>query len=549
MRLTVVVPTLGRPAELARTLERLAAQRDAPAHEVIVAADAAEPDVERVRAIAGGHRVVVAERPGVSAARNAGWRAASAPVVVFLGDDILAEPGLLAAHAAVHAGEPAETVAAQGHVRWADELPRTPFMAFLDEGRWQFDFPGPQERDAGWGRLYACNLSIKRALLERAGGFDEDFTWGYEELELARRLRDLGLDLRWAPEARAEHLHEPALAAWRDRMRRVARAERQMTERHPDVEAFFAARAERIAARPGSGRGRLLVRAFPNQPRVRASAFTHYERELAEAFLAAWRAPAVDPSAYDEAYYREVCGGAASWEASGGAELDPLYHWSLVKVGLPAGEVVVDVGTGRGELLVAALRAGATRAIGIEYSADAVALARETLAAHDEGARAEVLQADARALPVADATADLVTLLDVVEHLAPAELDAALAEARRVLRPGGRLLVHTFPSRTLYEVTYRLQRALTPRRRRAWPADPRNDLERRMHVNEQTVRSLRAALRRAGLVAVDVAPGAMVYDAFVPDERARRLYGRLARRRLTRRLGAADLWATARTSR
>src|SRR3954471_21121315 len=146
MRLTVVIPTLCRPAQLTRALERLG---DA---DVVVAADAAEPDIERVRRIAAGRTVVQAKVPGVSAARNAGWRVARGDVVLFLGDDILAEPGLLAAHARVHENEPAVEVAAQGHVRWADELPHTTFMDYIDQGRWQFDFPADSETDAGWGR-------------------------------------------------------------------------------------------------------------------------------------------------------------------------------------------------------------------------------------------------------------------------------------------------------------------------------------------------------------------------------------------------------------
>ena len=551
MRISVVIPTMGRHAILRRALERLAVQEGAPEFEVIVAADAAEPDLDAVRAVAGEHRVVQATVPGVSAARNAGWQAAEHKLVLFLGDDILAEPGLVAAHARLHDLEPQGNVAVQGTVRWADELARTPFMDFIDEGRWQFDFPREQDAgiDAGWGRFYACNASLKRSLLEDSGGFDEDFTWGYEELELSRRLHDRAFVLRWAPDARAEHLHPPTLPAWRERMRRVARAERQMVAKHPDFEAFFATRAEQLVASPGSGRGRLLIERFPNNARVRASTFHHWERELASAFLAAWRAPQVDAAAYTEAYYRESCGGAEVWQESGGTEIDPLYLGSLMKAGLPKDEVVVDIGTGRGELLVAALRVGATRAIGIEYSPDAVALAKRTLAAHETGDAAQVVLADARALPVADATADLVTMLDVVEHLTEPELDAAYAEALRILKPGGRILIHTLPSRTLYEVTYRLQRALVPGRRRTWPKDPRRPLEREMHVGEQTLGSLRRGLRRAGFADVRVEPGAWIHNDFVPSERARRLYPRLAKRRLTRWLGAADLWAQARRSR
>ncbi len=255
--------------------------------------------------------------------------------------------------------------------------------------------------------------------------------------------------------------------------------------------------------------------------------------------------PAVPASVYDDDYYRRNCMGAERWSESEGRELDPLYPGVLEMAGFAAGESLVDLGTGRGELLVAALERGASSAAGVEYSADAVALVHQTLDVHGLQDRAQVLHADVRAVPLPDAGADLVTLLDVVEHLAPAELDATLAEARRLLRPGGRVLIHTMPSRTLYEVTYRLQRWLWPPRRRRWPADPRNRFEHLMHVNEQTLRGLRRSLRRAGLTDVRVRPGDWIYTDFVPDERARVLYHRLAAHRLTAWLGRGDIWGEA----
>jgi ubiquinone/menaquinone biosynthesis C-methylase UbiE len=255
--------------------------------------------------------------------------------------------------------------------------------------------------------------------------------------------------------------------------------------------------------------------------------------------------PAVPADAYDEAYYLGCCAGYETWATSEGREQDALYVHSLRRAGLRAGDLLIDIGTGRGEVPAAAAAMGA-RAIGVDYSLSAMALARKTLdaAAAGNGAGA-VMAADARRLPLPSGRADLVTMLDVVEHLTPDELQATLVEARRVLRPGGRIFAHTLPTRTVYEVTYRLQRLLVPGRRRQWPADPRNDFERLMHVNEQTRRSLGSALRRAGFADVGVVYGQWVHDTFVP-ERHRRLYRRLARHRLTARFGVADLWAEAR---
>ncbi len=253
--------------------------------------------------------------------------------------------------------------------------------------------------------------------------------------------------------------------------------------------------------------------------------------------------PVVPADAYDEAYYLQACMGYAEWAADPGAPIHGTYAYALQRAALAPGETLVDIGTGRGELLALAMQSGAGRAIGVEYSEAAVALAHRTLAA--QGVQAQVLLADARAVPLADDVADLVTLLDVVEHLSPDELDRALLEARRILRPGGRIVVHTFPNRLIYDVTYRWQRLAVPGRRRRWPADPRGELERSMHVNEQTRRSLRRALRQAGFGDLDVTYGAFIHDAIVPeqDARARTLVHRLTAHRLTQALGLADLWA------
>ena len=256
-------------------------------------------------------------------------------------------------------------------------------------------------------------------------------------------------------------------------------------------------------------------------------------------------APVVPAAAYDEDYYLNLCLGYEEWRASGGAEMAGVYPGVLDRAALRAGELLVDIGAGRGELVAAAAERGA-RAVGIEYSPAAIELARRTLTAHGDPPEARVLLADARALPLADSEANLVTMIDVIEHLSATEQTRVLQEARRVLVPGGRILIHTLPNRLIYDVTYRLQRAIRLRSRDAWPRDPRHGFEHELHVGEQSARSLRRSLRAAGFTAVDVRHGEMIYTDFVPDARARITYHRLAAHRLTAGLGSADLWATAR---
>jgi SAM-dependent methyltransferase len=255
--------------------------------------------------------------------------------------------------------------------------------------------------------------------------------------------------------------------------------------------------------------------------------------------------PVVPPDIYTEDYYRTGCMGATAWQASRGEDLDPLYDGYAALAGIAEGATVVDLGCGRGEMLVAALRRGAARAVGVEYAEAAVELAAQTLRAHGVEDRARLHHGDVRAVPMADGEADLVTLLDVVEHLAPEELHGALLEARRILKPGGRVFVHTMPNRTIYDVTYRLQRLLRPDRWASWPKNPRKPWELSMHVNEMTVRSLTRAIAGARFDPVDVRLGDWIYTDFVPDERAKVTYHRLARFRLIARLGRGDLWADA----
>jgi SAM-dependent methyltransferase len=99
---------------------------------------------------------------------------------------------------------------------------------------------------------------------------------------------------------------------------------------------------------------------------------------------------------------------------------------------------LLDIGTGTGRLLeLIALRTD--HALGVDMSRDMLALARARLAERGLADRAAVRQADMYRLPFADRSFDAVAL-QMVLHYAE-DPAAALAEAARVLRPGGLLVV------------------------------------------------------------------------------------------------------------
>ncbi|MGH2986062.1 MAG: glycosyltransferase family 2 protein, partial [Solirubrobacterales bacterium] len=113
----------------------------------------------------------------------------------------------------------------------------SPFSRWLHEQGKQFAFAHMNADEPVPARLfYAANCSLKRELLESAGGFDERFEFGHEELELGRRLERAGIRLAYDPEAIAEHDHPTDLWATLARMRGFGRSYRQLTNLDPGQE-------------------------------------------------------------------------------------------------------------------------------------------------------------------------------------------------------------------------------------------------------------------------------------------------------------------------
>ena len=110
------------------------------------------------------------------------------------------------------------------------------------------------------------------------------------------------------------------------------------------------------------------------------------------------------------------------------------------KLGLQAGERVLDVGCGWGSFAIHAAREHGAHVTGITLSAPQAALARERAAAAGVGERVDFRVMDWRDL---DGEAfDAIVSIGMVEHVGSANIDAYAARLAALLRPGGRLLNH-----------------------------------------------------------------------------------------------------------
>lgn len=194
--LSVVLVTRNRAALLTMALAHLEQQTFPSAGFEIVLVDAGSTDatpqvVERYAAGAPVRiRTVRVDTANASRVRNVAIQAATGRWVLFIDDDLLADPTLVENHVAAQERAGGEC-AAIGKV---DLHPQADPRAFLREqelGRRRSFLKNQPLRFLDW-RLW--NLSLPRTMLVEAGGFDEAFAVaGLDDIELANRLEQRGL--------------------------------------------------------------------------------------------------------------------------------------------------------------------------------------------------------------------------------------------------------------------------------------------------------------------------------------------------------------------
>lgn len=115
------------------------------------------------------------------------------------------------------------------------------------------------------------------------------------------------------------------------------------------------------------------------------------------------------------------------------AGLDLRWRRLAAAAAVQPGDRVLDAACGTGDLALADLRAGAGAVTGLDFSPRMLERARRKASA------IEWVEGDVLALPFADASFDAATIGFGIRNVA--DLEAGLAELRRVLRPGGRIAI------------------------------------------------------------------------------------------------------------
>jgi len=210
----VVIATLNRPRYLAAVLRDLLYQVPADA-EVLVVDQSPLEVAEQVDLIVNAveddrFRYAYTSERGLPNARNIGIRDTSAPILLFLDDDVRLLPGLIEAHREAY-GDPL-VGGVVGRIVERVVLPN----ARATVNRVGF---GGRVRTNLWGMerkqveaLKGANMSVRREALEHVGGFDRNYggTALLEDADIAERIRKVGWTVWFEPRAEIIHLSAPA---------------------------------------------------------------------------------------------------------------------------------------------------------------------------------------------------------------------------------------------------------------------------------------------------------------------------------------------------
>ncbi|MEB3196895.1 MAG: glycosyltransferase family A protein [Candidatus Sericytochromatia bacterium] len=215
-RLAVAIPTYMRGDVLIATLKQVL-QQQPPADEVLVIdqTPAHLPEVAaQLQAWADREalRWIRQSPANLPAARNRALRETRCEAVVFIDDDVVLEPGFLAAHRAALADPGVDAVAGKVVQARGWNHPKPPAGGWpreLDYFYFQLDSDTPAR---GIANFPGGNHAIRVNTARRLGGYDEAFVgWAFrEESDMALRLYRAGGLIVYEPQAALLHLAAPA---------------------------------------------------------------------------------------------------------------------------------------------------------------------------------------------------------------------------------------------------------------------------------------------------------------------------------------------------
>lgn len=267
MRFSIVIPTYGRRATVLRTVAALERQEHGDFEVVVVDDGSADGSAEALRALEVSFPllVVAQDNRGAAEARNAGAAAAGGDILLFLDDDMEADPSLLTEHERSHR-DGADLVL--GDVPLHPDSPRN--LLTRGVGSWarsRRDRLAAAPTDVPLEDLLTGQMSIARGRFEELGGFDTSFTrdgsFGGEDVDFGYRALKAGCRIVFNPAAVSHQYFDVDPADYLRREYDAGRAAQELALKHRE-------RAERVGGRLRlqTRRSRWLLWPFVVAPRA-----------------------------------------------------------------------------------------------------------------------------------------------------------------------------------------------------------------------------------------------------------------------------------------
>jgi len=237
MDLSVVIPTHGRPEKLSHCLAALAEQETSADWELIIGVDGPAdetPDPVIPAPLTARTRVIRYPRSGLISIRSRTLDEASGRTVLWMNDDAYANPGLIESHAAAH--RDGGLVVGAGKAEWKpidsptlfDRIATSTDLIFF-----QKHSAGSTPGTIGYRDCFGINMSFPVEAAKEAGGLPVlDRVYGYEDIELAYRLREHGASIVEVP-GTVTHDHRYSASAVMRREYSLGRAAAAFAELNP----------------------------------------------------------------------------------------------------------------------------------------------------------------------------------------------------------------------------------------------------------------------------------------------------------------------------
>ncbi len=224
--LTVIIPTMNQADLLCRCLDKLIQQTD-QAFSLIIVNDGSTDETEarvRERVFPFPTTLLSIDNGGPARARNLGVFLSSSSWVAFLDDDVVPDPGWVAA---IRAHAPDAEVLIGMTTSTALAIP----SIFSHQIRVVSPPPGP---------FPSCNFAARRSVFDRCGGFDTAFVYpAFEDTDWSVRIRAMGVEPQFIPAMRVDHPPRPSTYGSHIRRLRYQASAVRYALKHRRIGALF----------------------------------------------------------------------------------------------------------------------------------------------------------------------------------------------------------------------------------------------------------------------------------------------------------------------